>query len=609
MKTRHTIILVAVVLVLWGANYFYDKYQPNTRALLERGQHVLNFKPDQIDGIVITNGEERIELKKEGGTWQMEAPEKDRADAASIEALLSAAQALDHESTITKGGDGQKVRPKDYGLAESKVRLKLSGKEAPPELLFGESAPLEGKMYVRTADADTVYVVANDLQKQVGRKAEAYRDKHLANFTADQVTRFNLRTADGEFELHKADDGWRIEKPLKARADEGKVRDAIAGLVNLTIEQFVAPAETQGLAEPRATFTLSTDAEGKPAVIQIGKADANAGGNVFAKLPDRNAVVVLPAQIEPTLKLQPNDFRERTLVRLNPDTVDRISIESSAGGEPVVLARKEEEWVIKSRDNRPANKALIEQLLTQLRTTPVTDFVADTASDLTTYGLDKPQRRVTFSAFASENTAESNAGENKIATISFGATKEANVFARLEDEPFVVAAPVSLLEAVPGTAAEYQSLALLTLKPEEISTITVNQQNQSPFTLNKTGDAWKSVDNKPVAQVAAQSLCGTLAHLHATRWLPAPTLADGTVTQEIRFTAGQQEHVLKIGAAQPDGMSMATLSGNDGVFLLSAPDLSAIRAPLLPPPGEPPSATSASPAPTAGASPSAAGVN
>ena len=74
----------------------------------------------------------------------------------------------------------------------------------------------------------------------------------------------------------------------------------------------------------------------------------------------------------------------------------------------------------------------------------MTNFVADVASDLPKYGLDKPQLTVTLSSFASENTAETKAGEHPLATIAFGKIDGENIFARVGEEPFVVAVQRSI---------------------------------------------------------------------------------------------------------------------------------------------------------------------
>src|SRR5207244_8286899 len=52
---------------------------------------------------------------------------------------------------------------------------------------------------------------------------------------------------------------------------------------------------------------------------------------------------------------------------------------------------------------------------------------------------------LTFSSFASENTAETKAGEQPFAGIAFGKGDGDNVYARLTDEPFVVAVRRGLL--------------------------------------------------------------------------------------------------------------------------------------------------------------------
>src|SRR4029450_2801979 len=66
--------------------------------------------------------------------------------------------------------------------------------------------------------------------------------------------------------------------------------------------------------------------------------------------------------------------------------------------------RKDENWTIASPNNAPANAGEIRRFIDTLQNERVTKFVEDVASNLPTYGLDKPQLQLTFSSFASENT-------------------------------------------------------------------------------------------------------------------------------------------------------------------------------------------------------------
>src|SRR4029077_17821744 len=98
--------------------------------------------------------------------------------------------------------------------------------------------------------------------------------------------------------------------------------------------------------------------------------------------------------------------------------------------------------------NAPADSGAVQRLIDTLQNERVTRFVEDVASNLPKYGLDKPQTQLTLSSFASENTAETKAGEEPFAGVAFGKPEGDNVYARLTDEPFIVAVRRSLLDQI-----------------------------------------------------------------------------------------------------------------------------------------------------------------
>src|SRR5256714_13862411 len=64
MRFRTTLVLFALTAALVIFIKFYETKRPNTEEANRRAQNGVNFERDKIDGVVIQNGEARIELKR-----------------------------------------------------------------------------------------------------------------------------------------------------------------------------------------------------------------------------------------------------------------------------------------------------------------------------------------------------------------------------------------------------------------------------------------------------------------------------------------------------------------------------------------------------------------
>src|SRR5213080_2624857 len=296
-------------------------------------------------------------------------------------------------------------------------------------------------MYGRLQNLKETFLAKQSVRKDVDKKPEEFRDRKLTDLTTAQVRRITLKTLAGEMESEKKADHWDIIKPLRARADDGKVGDLISQITSAHIQQFVADdrrdLHPDGLAEPRASITLFDEAEKKDQKVEIGESikvfgredkgqTLQIGGvpekekdQIYVRFTPRGSVYTLPKKTEEILGTKPADVRDNHLVRIDINILDRITIDAS-GKEKTVLARKDGNWTIAGRNNAPADSSAVQRLIDTLQNERVTRFVEDVASDLQKYGLDKPQLQLTFSSFASENTAETKAGEQPFATLAFG---------------------------------------------------------------------------------------------------------------------------------------------------------------------------------------------
>ena len=140
-----------------------------------------------------------------------------------------------------------------------------------------------------------------------------------------------------------------------------------------------------GLAEPRGAITLFGDKDKQGQMLQIGGIPEKQKDQVYVRFAPRGFVYTLPKKIEEVLNAKPNDLRDRHLVRIDKNNLDRITIE--AEGKPkTVLARKNENWTLVSRNNAPVNSAEAIRLVDTLNNEQVTKFVEDVASNLAATG-------------------------------------------------------------------------------------------------------------------------------------------------------------------------------------------------------------------------------
>jgi hypothetical protein len=601
MNWRTTLVLAMIALGVLAYLRFFEMKQPSTGEAKRQAQNVVTFDRNKISGIVIQNGDEKIEMQRRDNKWRLEAPIKDQADSSLIESLLSDLENWQNDGTISaKEIETDQGKLNEYGVNRPKLRLKLIGQDRPPAILFGKDAALEGKMYVRFENSKETFLAGQSVKKDIDKKSEEFRDRKLTGLITAQVTRVTLKTPAGEMELQKKGDHWDIVKPLRARGDDQKIADLIAQITTARIQQFVADDHGDlhgyGLAEPRGALTLFTQDDKQGQLLQIGGVPEKEKDQRYVRFAPRGFVYTVPKKIEEILSTKPDDLRDRQLVRVDTNILDRITI-APADKTKILLARKGENWTIASLNNTPANSGEIRRFIDTLQNERVTKFVEDVGSNLAKYGLDQPQLQLTFSSFASENTAETKAGEQPFATIAFGKVDGDNVYAQLADEPFVVAVRRGLVDQIFTDPLQWQELSIFKFKPEQIHR----------FSIATDKELWMERDEKKqwrwlkgsgeINQANVQSLISALANLHAVRWLGTTASRHGLDKPQLTLTfmygpESKDSSTLTVGSRTEDGMWSAHVDGREGTFVISNSDLNALKLPLV-------SQAAASPSPTA----------
>jgi Domain of unknown function (DUF4340) len=581
MKPKTTLVLLAVALLLGAFIFGLDRFSQNTRDIRERTTHVVQINRTNVQRITIQNGDSLIKIKTDGDAWRMTAPLEDDADTTVVDQLLDAVQNLRPEDLITDLGKGEKKRQmlKDFGLMKSRLRLLLEGNQMPPEIQFGQDTAVQGRNYLRVGDDDAVYVVENDLKSIVSKSPEDFRNHRMTPFLTTLIDRAIFQVSGGAIELAKDQDNWQLVRPIKARASNDAVVDILTKLNQTQISKFVGADKSSnlssfGLDSPVDVLTLY-GGDGKKFEIDIGGPVPSNPQAVYAGIPERNSVVEVDKALGNLLNITPDDLRDRKIARLNSDLIDRITIESS-GRQKIILAREENRWHFLSPTEAPADPTNIGRLIQELNDGEVTEFVSDTATDLAKYGLDQPKLSITFSSFASENTAESNAGELVLSTLEFGKSENGVTYGRVKEEPYIFSIADQVFDSLPKTKFNFRSLDIVNLKREDLVSVHVEKAGEQPLDLVRGPKGmWELKDltdrqNDSQIQVFLTALTG----LRAAFWSGEPShgtdFDQSVLAIKIVYKDGDQNRETEIKFAKaPSGNQHPGISSDqDGVFFL-----------------------------------------
>lgn len=455
--SRVSTILLAVV--AFAAVIFLAIYEPLTRKGrdADRSPYVLNFDPSKVTTIRITSGDDSIELKRRGNAWKLGPKIKDRADAALVGQLLTAASNMRAFDRMAASEFKDSDDLGDFSLRNPKRRIEFSGDDS-VTLLLGKDAVSEDRIYVRRDDSRTVYVVSDDILKLAYRNPEEFRDRRLSDLTPDQIDRFVLRLPAGEIEVTREAQGWSITKPLHAAADAKKVEDYLARLLGLKIVNFVAPdsgdLSTYGITEGQNEISFFAEGNDRHQTLRFGSNPTDPASTVFAQFTARDSIYHLPESNRDLLQITPDTFRDRNLLPLNLDMVDAIRIQTP--GVKFSLSRAGDGWEI-HQDGQvaPANAAAVQKLADMLAKSQVASY-APLAGNAAAYGFAAPIAQIEFLSVLSENTPEAKAGENLIGSISIGATAGGQISVHVGDSPEVAKVPEVSLKGLPVDPAAFR---------------------------------------------------------------------------------------------------------------------------------------------------------
>ena len=390
MKFRTTLVLFGVLVLLSLAYYFLEL----RKAGKEAETKLVSFQEEDVSAFRIRRQDGFMTLQRDESGWRMSEPVQDRADEKEITALLGNVIRASVERTLDPGDDLV-----DFGLQDPLIVLTvhLKGQQTPLILEMGINTPAGSSVYTRRQGEDKILLAPDTVRASLDKDVYAFRSKVPLSFADGSVKAVDLHIDSLRARLERHEDGkWRITEPIRVAADSGKVSDFLRSLAQDQVTAFPekppASLKALGLDPPRGEIRLSLDG-GSEATLYLGSQEQAAGktqkeGGIYARRSAEEHILVLKEGFVNEMPKQVADLRDRSLLALDREHVHGIELHTPKGR--TRLLKAEEDWRIKEPEEAPADQRMVNDLLWELTSSRITEFVDDNPKTLKRYGLDAP---------------------------------------------------------------------------------------------------------------------------------------------------------------------------------------------------------------------------
>lgn len=318
-----------------------------------------------------------------------------------------------------------------------------------------------------------------------------------------RINSLRVLQPDLQFAAEKRGDQWQLTSPMSARADNGVIARLIDTIELLERSDVIRGREQRrqgltladfGLDDPRTRIVLGS-AE-KEWTLLVGR-DTPVGGQLFLKEARDSSVFVAPTNLLADLPASIDALRDRRLFIGLPGDVNRLDLRRPEG--LLNLARVDVgNWRIQQPWSGRAASGPVRDILDQLFTARVVDFVAESFDAAPLYGLDEPTAQAIV-------TGDRRMGE-QVLLLGKPVDRNTNlVYATMQGKSAVYTVNRTLLDALQVKAETLRDRRLLTLPVFDIASIRIEEGERS-ILLNRSADGsgWELL--APVQQKANEQL-------------------------------------------------------------------------------------------------------
>jgi len=347
----------------------------------------------------------------------------------------------------------------------------------------------------------------------------------------DEIEEIHIKAASGETSrLRKGESGWEIVEPVKATADTSELSSITSNLSSLEIQSVVdenaADLSQYGLNPPRVDVAFRRKNDKEFRHLLIGEKTPT-GGDLYAKTPQDKKVFLISSYLDSTFNRTAFDLRDKSILEFDREKVD--SVEIAKGGSTLQFARSGQDWKIVKPIAARGDYGTIEGLVTRLSSGQMQKIVADQATDLRQYGLDRPALTATVASGSAR------------ASLLLGKTEGESTYAKDASRPNIFTVEKSLTTDLDKALGDYRRKDVFDFRSFTANRVEVRRGTDT-FVFEKTKDKdgkdiWRDAAGKNADSTKVEDMLTKLSNLRAQSFEAAqhPSVKAPAVTVTVRF--------------------------------------------------------------------------
>lgn len=299
------------------------------RALLPGG-------PELVQRLEIRRGDGFLQIARgERGHWMIQQPVKARASSGEVQRFLEALFLLRAAEFLP----AEMKDPAAYGFDDPGLRVSVTlSRGGESSVLVGDPVDRTGvRFYTLSRPDDSAGMVEAAQLEPLNVTLDDLRDRKLTTMEARDVHRVVIEAGERRVDLRQENDGWSVVEPRRWNADPERMQELLSVWTAPVIQKFLPSSDAS--APPAAEIVIRLGRRADPAatgaeadgetVLEIGPASATAGCRSVRVRPDGFAAEI-PESLLQFVSADPLFYRDRGVLRVNPDEVVRLAV--SRGG-------------------------------------------------------------------------------------------------------------------------------------------------------------------------------------------------------------------------------------------------------------------------------------